>query len=325
MPERNAFLEAEAIAYRLLMLSETVSVDRVATEAGITAQAAEDVLTSLTEKGLAGRVGDDYTQFSASLQPAGETLSRLQRQAEALDRARTTVDALLATYRRAVDDSTDRLVEVLIGTDMINQRLVRMQQETLHEMIWLCKSQDFFTGRRRSTSKVHHRVLFDKNSLPGDAPSTTRPHPSPRNALFRLLPQVPLDLAISDHNVGLWLLTHKDPGDGSSEPAAVMVRDDGTLEALRLLFESQWEISLLLSIQKSGNGSPVDAPPTHLDKVDLKILSLLIEGTTEKAAARYLGMSLRTLQRRIGRLMTLAGASNRMQLAWYAARRGWLR
>jgi DNA-binding NarL/FixJ family response regulator len=44
----------------------------------------------------------------------------------------------------------------------------------------------------------------------------------------------------------------------------------------------------------------------------------------DKAIATQMGLSRRTVQRHIQRLMTLAGAATRMQLAWQAARRDWV-
>ncbi|MFI6539242.1 helix-turn-helix transcriptional regulator [Nonomuraea sp. NPDC050547] len=44
---------------------------------------------------------------------------------------------------------------------------------------------------------------------------------------------------------------------------------------------------------------------------------------TDEAVAGRLGLSLRTLQRRIRQLMDLAGVRTRVQLGWQAAQRGW--
>jgi len=40
--------------------------------------------------------------------------------------------------------------------------------------------------------------------------------------------------------------------------------------------------------------------------------------------ASRLGVSIRTVQRRISELMAVTGAQTRMQLAWQVSRRGWL-
>jgi DNA-binding NarL/FixJ family response regulator len=49
-----------------------------------------------------------------------------------------------------------------------------------------------------------------------------------------------------------------------------------------------------------------------------------VAGVSDKAVASRLGVSIRTVQRRISELMAVTGAQTRMQLAWQVARRGWL-
>ncbi|MFD7283573.1 LuxR C-terminal-related transcriptional regulator [Streptomyces sp. NPDC059862] len=69
-------------------------------------------------------------------------------------------------------------------------------------------------------------------------------------------------------------------------------------------------------------GSP-DQPTTALVR-DSSLLDALVAGVADKAIASQMGLRRRTVQRRIQSLMTRAGAGTRMQLAWQAARRGWL-
>ena len=47
-------------------------------------------------------------------------------------------------------------------------------------------------------------------------------------------------------------------------------------------------------------------------------------GLTDEAVAAHLGTSLRTVQRRVRRLMELTGGRTRMQLGFHVARLGWL-
>jgi DNA-binding NarL/FixJ family response regulator len=61
--------------------------------------------------------------------------------------------------------------------------------------------------------------------------------------------------------------------------------------------------------------------PSDEDRI---LLSLFLAGLTDLAIADQLGLSVRTVQRRLRRLMDLAGVSTRMQLGWHASRSGWL-
>lgn len=64
--------------------------------------------------------------------------------------------------------------------------------------------------------------------------------------------------------------------------------------------------------------------PGTLTATDRRLLALLVAGVADKAVASQMGLSRRTVQRRIQRMMELAGATTRMQFAWQVARRGWL-
>jgi DNA-binding NarL/FixJ family response regulator len=49
----------------------------------------------------------------------------------------------------------------------------------------------------------------------------------------------------------------------------------------------------------------------------------MLAGLSDQGVASQLGLSLRTVQRRLRHLQDLAGVKSRMQLGWYAARQGW--
>ena len=54
------------------------------------------------------------------------------------------------------------------------------------------------------------------------------------------------------------------------------------------------------------------------------MLALLLHGLTDQAIGGQLGMSQRTVQRRVRQLMERAGASSRFQLGHAVAHRQWL-
>jgi len=57
---------------------------------------------------------------------------------------------------------------------------------------------------------------------------------------------------------------------------------------------------------------------------DMRLLALLLDGYTDEAIAARLDVGARTVQRRIHDLIELAGVRTRLQLVWFATRRGWL-
>lgn len=100
-----------------------------------------------------------------------------------------------------------------------------------------------------------------------------------------------------------------------------MVHACGLLESLSGLFESVWREALPLRL---GTEGPVEEEPDGPDVTDLEILSLLLAGLTDVSVAKQLDLGLRTVQRKVKRLMELAGVTTRLQLGWHAYERGWV-
>jgi DNA-binding NarL/FixJ family response regulator len=88
------------------------------------------------------------------------------------------------------------------------------------------------------------------------------------------------------------------------------------------LFDRLWRDGLPLVLGTDGvvEGSTCDGLP----EPDARILGLLLAGLTDQAVANQLGLSMRTVQRRVRALMDLVAAETRLQLGFQAARRGWL-
>ena len=95
-----------------------------------------------------------------------------------------------------------------------------------------------------------------------------------------------------------------------------LVRQPGLVQALTLWFEALWERASPL---------PDESRPRET-RAELQrfLLSQLAQGSKDEQIARTLGLSLRTVRRRIAGLMTELGADSRFQAGVEAARRGWL-
>jgi DNA-binding CsgD family transcriptional regulator len=92
----------------------------------------------------------------------------------------------------------------------------------------------------------------------------------------------------------------------------VAVRSPLLVRAFSALFDDAWRLGL-----------PV--PQTTYDDVAAdRLLTMLASGLKDEAIARYLGVSLRTVRRRVAALMEELGAQTRFQLGSAAERRGLL-
>ncbi|MEV4943991.1 helix-turn-helix transcriptional regulator [Streptomyces zaomyceticus] len=131
-------------------------------------------------------------------------------------------------------------------------------------------------------------------------------------AEVRTLPSLPLQLRIVDGDSAVLPLDPDDPDQG-----ALLLREPGALTGLRALFTHLWDGATPLSDAGGEAGEPGAYTPQ-----ERALLRFLAEGLTDEAAARRLGISLRSERRMISGLSERLGAHSRFQLGLAAARIG---
>jgi hypothetical protein len=100
---------------------------------------------------------------------------------------------------------------------------------------------------------------------------------------------------------------------GFSDSPRLLVRQGALVGALTLLFELYWERAVPLPEVAGAHG------PERIF-----LLRQLQSGAKDEQIARTMGMSLRTVRRRVSDLMIELGADTRFQAGTEAVRRGWL-
>jgi len=127
---------------------------------------------------------------------------------------------------------------------------------------------------------------------------------------IRLLPVVPTRLLV----IGTTHALIPEPLGNTSSPR-IMVRQRGIVEALTLLFEQLWtRATPVADFEAVRRGAGQRS----------FLLEQLAAGAQDDQIARRLGVSLRTVRRRVAELMTDLGAESRFQAGAEAVRRGWL-
>jgi hypothetical protein len=126
---------------------------------------------------------------------------------------------------------------------------------------------------------------------------------------IRLLPQLPTRMFI----IGTTHVILPEPLGFVDEPRS-LVRQRGWVEAMTLWFESMWE-----------KASPLTST-SHRGAGDMRgfLLQQLAAGAQDEQIARRLGVSLRTVRRRVADVMSELGAESRFQAGVEAAKRGWI-
>ena len=92
----------------------------------------------------------------------------------------------------------------------------------------------------------------------------------------------------------------------------IVIRAPAMIAILRELFERYWERAIPIGRVGSSDG----------DDLQSRMLELLMMGAKDETIARHLGVSLRTVRRRISEFMDEMGATTRFQAGLEAGRRG---
>ncbi|MGW6844426.1 transcriptional regulator TrmB [Streptomyces sp. NPDC054958] len=287
----------------------------------------DTALSRLVEWGLATRSADE--QFTAA-PPAMALGALISQRRDGLRMAEHALAAFAEEHRAAMTgDSISDLIEVVTGVDAIRHRFLQVQQAARTQVRsfitapFVALSPDENTAEPVAIGRgVHFRAVLDRAVLaePGiidDAIDSLR-----RGVQLRVADELPMKLVLADADLGLVPLTVTPDG----EPGAVLLHRSGLLDALDALFETVWRTAHPLEL--SGTGGEAEATvelgatgPTDLDR---RILALLLAGLTDQTAAAQLGLSPRTLHRRLRHLTDMAGVRTRMQLGGYAVRHGWV-
>ena len=102
---------------------------------------------------------------------------------------------------------------------------------------------------------------------------------------------------------------------GFADEPRLLVRQRGVVEAMTLLFELMWERAAVVPDLDLGEARP---------ELRRFLLQQLAAGARDEQIARTLGISLRTVRRRVAGLLIDLGVDSRFQAGVEAVRRGWL-
>ncbi|KRF17652.1 TrmB family transcriptional regulator [Nocardioides sp. Soil797] len=315
--------------YRLLVRVGEAPAEHVAEVLGLDLGQVQQLLDDLHRLGLVTTVGGDPVRHAPTPPDVGFA-PLLRAGMERLDHARTIVNDLTDEHRASIRRrDANQLVEVITGTEAIRQQLRNLQLSTRSEILWFCRaghvamsSDDNDEEFAMLARGVSYRVVYEQALLEEPGMLESLALGVRAGEVARAAPSLPIRMAIADRSIALCPLVAA--GDGVSEPTAALVRDSSLLTGLLALFDSYWAMSSPLLAAADTDGLVEGAPTDPMSEETRALLSLLVAGVSDKAIATRLGMSVRTVQRRISEVMALTHAQTRMQLAWQVCRRGWL-
>jgi hypothetical protein len=306
--------------YRIILRASGETRARMTEVTGLTPAELEEVLERFAGLGLV-RLDGEVVRAEPPAEVLGQLLAgeteRMHRESEQIDALRNLLPTLITEHLTASQMRGGAVdVHAVDGGDVAG--LIRsLAPESSGDLMWFRPDQwrlpvaaeidgvvrELVSSGRRSRAIYPARVLEE-------APNALRAR-AEAGEQVRIVAVVPSRISIFGSTAALlsdrW---------GSNTGRRLVVREHSLVGALAALFEHVWERGMAVPGMDPG----VDDPGGQRRL----LLHQLARGAKDEHIARTLGVSLRTVRRRIAEIMEELDAESRFQAGAEAIRRGWL-
>ncbi|MEO5708452.1 MAG: LuxR C-terminal-related transcriptional regulator [Nocardioidaceae bacterium] len=315
------FDAAQEGLYRVVLRHSGSTVAELAARVGLTPEAMREQVALFAAVGVV-----DVHQDVVLALPPGEAITRLvaeegrrlRSRAEQLESVRGLLPILSAEHLTASASKRQAVtVEQVDGRD-VAQLLRSMSMASTGDLLWLRPDQwkltpalevdDWVKGLMKSGRRS--RAIYPARVLE-QAPGVIRAR-AEAGEHVRILAEVPCRLAIMGSSAAL--ITEEF---GVPTERRLVIRQHSLIGALTLLFEGLWEKAMSVP-GLDGQRQDEGASDRRL------LLGQLATGSKDEQIARALGLSVRTVRRRVAELLEELGAESRFQAGVEAVRRGWM-
>lgn len=311
--------EAEGV-YRYLLRASGTALETAALELGRSAAEFRELIGPLVEAGLVRLDGELLTaappEAAVGRLIAAET-ARLLAVGERLTSVRELIPQLRADHRDT-PRSGDQVIGEVIETDAVPRvwaelaasvegpvRLLRPDQ-------WALPSSPAYDVLLADVARAGREVLaiYPARAL-SEAPKTLQARAAAGEQI-RIVAELPARLGVFGRSAALvpeqW---------GGGGDRLILVRQPAMVSALGELFARIWDRAVVVPGSAHAHATGAGAGRALL-------LEQLAMGRRDEHIAGVLGVSLRTVRRRISDLQTGLGVASRFQAGVEAVRRGWL-
>ncbi|HET6356863.1 helix-turn-helix transcriptional regulator [Streptomyces sp.] len=247
--------------------------------------------------------------------------SEIVRQQQALEEAREKMGSLVDHYMSEYAAARGMGVEHIRGPATMRMRLRELMAVTERELLSFAPGGPSAQEDRPVVEPRTEAMLDDSVEVRTVCPEHVRHDPegvgqSPgvgatTAAAIRTVPGLSCRLYIADRRTALVQLNIED-----ASQDALVIEEPAVVAILCSFFETVWSSATPLSAAACGEDA--------LTAQEVELLRLLGQGLTDEAAARKLGVSLRTERRMLTKLSQCLDAQSRFQLGRRAAEHGLL-
>lgn len=299
--------------YVLLLEYPSATIPEISRTLGLSRGSTEQTVAALASKGLVTEEAGPTPNWRA-VAPDVAIEALVAQQQEELARARLAASAFRERARQAAAQRHDQVadgVESVAGSTAVAQRLWQLQVAAEQEVLavglpvigwWAADEHDpvELSCLRR---EVSYRALYARDALA--APNAAE--------AIRSRVEAGAEARVAEPSVELLLVDGRVaalPRFGDDEPAsAVVVRSEPLVSAMAALAEAAWADATPLVFTVEGTVVPDDGVQEDI----VYLIALLAAGCKDETVARQLGVSTRTLDRRVRVLMDELSAVTRFQ------------
>ncbi len=312
---------AELAVYETLVDSYQLGVTELCAATEFSERAVRAALRSLTDLGFVHQINGLHTAMA----PDVALTTYFLRREDDLRHDRLLAGELQARYERAAGVRAPAdLVEVVHGVEAISRRVDQVMRTARQEVRFVDKPpyatppsalhpvEEELLQRGVRFRGIYERRALELHDLRADLELGLS-----LGEEARVVAVAPTKMILADSHVGLIPLHTTE----TTLESAVIVHRSALLDSLGALFARLWEDAVPLSLpgHPAGHGEETGA---EISISDARLLALLATGLPDRSIAKQLGLSYRTFQRRLHRLMTELGAQTRFQAGLRAAARG---
>lgn len=322
---------ADNETYRVILVTPGLPAAEIGSRTGRAPASVRASLSRLIRLGLVTRAGHRPATYTANRpsESLGEHERRLQT---ALEDHRHLVTAFEELYAVGQSEHAHQLIEVVMGRENITRRFLHLEATVRREVLIFDRPPYVLPPGTASQRDAEHallargvtvRTVYERRGLEAEGGLELIRSLTQAGEHARLAPELPVKVAIFDRTAALLPLSEE-----SGDDRVVLIRRSTMLTALIEFFERVWNeaVPLLTATEASPatpGAHPRSRPAGERDSTD-HMLSLLAAGFGDAAIARQLGVSERTVGRRVHALMEELGAASRFQAGVEITRRGLL-